>query len=139
MTDPAGHSRARAKLLEICERIRNGTPVNHACALEDVPRSSFYALREADPEAEFAVAKAIAHWSESERLRIEDALNAGDPKTANVRIHRIGIRDPENYAPPPKRQEVSGPGGSAIEQKHSGEVKVVGELVRIARSAKEAK
>lgn len=114
MTDPAGHSRARAKLEAICRRIAGGTPINHACALEDVPRSSFYALREADAEVDHEVLKAIAVWSEAERQRIEEALDAGDPKTANVRIHRIGIRDPDNYAPPPKRSEVSGPQGEPI-------------------------
>jgi hypothetical protein len=112
MTD--GHSRARSRLLEICERIRGGTPINHACALEDVPRSSFYALREADPEADHAVLKAIAFWSEAERQRIEKALDAGDPKTANVRLHRIGIRDPDNYAPPPKRVEQTGKDGGPV-------------------------
>lgn len=109
----AGHSRARAALGAVCERIRNMTPINRACALEGVPRSSLYALLDADDEARLLVDQARAAAAERDELELR-ALIKVEAKSANVMLHLMERLYPDDYAPPKTRTEVSGADGGPI-------------------------
>lgn len=125
--------RAREALDAICERLRRGTPINHACALENVPRRTFYDLLDADEEAATAVASARAAGAEAYRESLVDiALGNGEEgANANVLLHLMERLYPDDYAPPPKRVEQSGPSGEPIQ--HAVTV-TIDEAKRIARS-----
>lgn len=134
--ESSGHSRVRARLVEICERIASGTPQNHACALEGVPRSSFYALLDSDPEALLQVQAARANAAEAarEELRMV-ALGGGAPgSNANVLLHLLERAHPDEYAPPKQRVEQTGADGGPQQVEHSGAVTITLEdAKRIAR------
>jgi hypothetical protein len=128
VTTPAGPSRARDRLEAICARIANRTPVKHACALEGVAKSSFYWLRDNDPEAELMIARAQAEASEARRIELEQVALGNVPEgvspNANVLLHLLERSDPDNYAPPPKRVEQSGPNGHPIETRNEHAITV---------------
>lgn len=138
------HSRAREALAAICKRLEGGTPISHACALERVPRQSFYDLLGSDEDAALDVAKARAHGAEDYRSELVlIAKGCGEEgANANVLLHLMERLYPDDYAPAPKALALSGPGGAPVqsEVKHSGTIAVdVTEAVRIARQAKENK
>lgn len=114
-----GHSRARAALPEVCSLIRARTPINRACARVGVPRSSLYALTSADEEAALMLDEARAFAAEQDEGELRALIKVG-AKTANVMLHLMERLYPDDYAPPPKRVEQSGPNGEP--QQH--EVKV---------------
>lgn len=139
---PNSDTRARARLTAICDRIRSGTPINHACALEGVPRSSFYELVGRDEVAALQVAEARAVAAEDMRARLLlVAEGHGEERAnANVLLHLLERAHPDEYAPPKQRVETSGPGGGAQEIKHSGAIAVdLTGAMRIARSNGESK
>ena len=109
-------SRARAKLEAICARIEGGTHQNHACALEGVPRQTYYDLLGRDPEAAAMVAKARAVAAEALRARVQlVAEGCGEERAnANVLLHLLERAHPEEYGPPKQRLEQSGPDGGPI-------------------------
>lgn len=125
VTSPAdGHSRARAALPAICERLRGGTPVNHAAALEGVPRSSFYALLDADEDAQTLVTAARAEAAERLRANVVQLAQGGEDvrgSNPNVLLHLMERLYPDTYVPPKQRveQELSGPGGVPVQHQHS--------------------
>jgi hypothetical protein len=117
-TDHA-HSRAREALDAICERLREGTPINHACALEGVPRRSFYDLMEASEESRLAVDAARAYGAEQYRRDLVDIVTTGgksERSNGNVLLHLMERLYPDEYRPAPQRVENSGPDGGA--QRH---------------------
>ena len=104
----AAHSRARARLDAICERLRAGTPINHACALEGVPRRTFYDLLARDPEAELAVQAARAEAAERLRENIIALAQGGEGNRGanpNVLLHLAERLYPDDYSPPKQRIE----------------------------------
>ena len=113
-----GHSRARAKLAAICERIEAGTHQNHAAAEEEVPRSSYYALLEADEDARMRVDRALAKAAAVRKQRVEDAaMGRIEGANANVLLQLLERAHPDEYAPPKVRtaNEHSGPEGKPME------------------------
>lgn len=120
MEEHVNHSRARAKLEAICVRVAGRTHVNHACALEGVPRSSLYALIDADEDARLMLDAARAEAAESRRKEIE-LLALGIPNegmsspNANVLLHLLERSHPDEYAPPKTRTEVTGAEGKPQE------------------------
>jgi hypothetical protein len=104
------HSRARAKLAEVCARLRGGTPINHACALEGVPRQSFYELIGSDEDAALQVAAARAEGAEEYRTNLVSlALGGGAERAnANVLLHLMERLYPDDYAPPKQRVGLEG-------------------------------
>jgi hypothetical protein len=131
------HSRARAKLDAVCERLAGGTPINHACALEGVPRQSFYELIASDEGAALVVAAARAKGAEAYRssLVLIAEGNGAERANANVLLHLMERLYPDDYAPPKQRVEQTGADGGAQEIKHSGEIVVdLSGAMRIARN-----
>ena len=101
-------TRARAVLVErVCDRIRGGTPINHACALERVTRSAFYKWLAEDEEIGAMVAEARAESAESMRKELLELIRS-EAKTSNSMLHLIERQHPDEYAPAPKKVEVSG-------------------------------
>ena len=135
------HSRAREALARICKRLEDGTPISHACALERVPRQSFYDLLGSDEDAALDVAKARAHGAEDYREQLVlIAKGCGEEgANANVLLHLMERLYPDDYAPPKQRVGLEGDGANPVELKHSGGVTLtVDNAVRIARQAKES-
>lgn len=61
----------RAKIL--ADAIGRGVPINHACAIANISRSSFLAWRNADPALQAAIELATAKGVESRMKILEDA------------------------------------------------------------------
>jgi hypothetical protein len=135
------HSRAREALPRICKRLEDGTPISHACALERVPRQSFYDLLGSDEDAALDVAKARAHGAEDYREQLVlIAKGCGEEgANANVLLHLMERLYPDDYAPPKQRVGLEGDREAPLELKHSGGIAIdVTSAVRIARQAKES-
>lgn len=130
--DDTGHTRARAR--KVADRVRLGTPISHACALEDVPRSTLYAWRDADPEIDGMLAKAKAEAAMRDEAELRALIAAGS-KSANVMLHLMERLYPDEYAPPPKRVESSGVNGGAIKTESTVRIDL-DSAIRIARSDK---
>ena len=111
---PAVDTRARARLEAICGRIAEGTPTSHACALERVPRSSFYKLLEEDEAARVEVDDARAQASETARQHLRTLIAEG-VGTASTLLHYMARQWPQEYAET-KRVEITGAEGGP--QKH---------------------
>jgi hypothetical protein len=135
---PMAHSRARADTIEaICVHLRRGKPLLVACALERVPRRTFYNWRE-DEAVDLEIECARAEGSELHRRRLEKHIRAGDSKGANVRLNLMATLY-DSYAPPKQRVGLEGGEGSPVAVQHSGGVTLtVDNAVRIARQAKES-
>lgn len=102
------HSRARARLDAICERLRGGMAVSHACAVEGVPRQSFYDLIGRDPEAQVAVEAARAEAAEALKANIIALAQGGEGvrgANPNVLLHLLARLYPSEYGPPVQRVE----------------------------------
>lgn len=112
----SAHSRARAALGAICELIRNRTPINRACALENVPRRSFYDLLDADPEARDLVDQARAAAAHADEIELRHLIASGS-KSSNVMLHLMERLYPDDYAPPKQRVEQTGRDGGPQEHK----------------------
>lgn len=125
---------SRARVVDsVLERIRAGTPIKNAFALEGVPKRTAYDWMDADEGLRDAVDMARAEASEVRRVRFE-----ADPSAPF--LHYIQTLDPENFPQPKQRVGLSGDAeGGPVEVKHSGTIAVdVTEAVRIARQAKES-
>jgi hypothetical protein len=131
--------RSAETLERICERIRKGTPVNHAAALEGWPKQRFYEWLGDDQEARDAVDSARAEGAEGYREQVRELAAFGGPQGSNpnVLLHLMERLYPDEYSPPKTRieQEVSGRDGAP--QEHHVSMDVAG-LVRIARAKKES-
>ena len=123
----------------ICERIRNGAHVNHACALELLHKRRLYEWLAEDEEIAVMVAAARAEAGEAMRATVQlVAEGHGEERAnANVLLHLLERSHPDEYSPPKTRieQEVSGKDGAP--QEHHVSMDVAG-LVRIARAKKES-
>jgi hypothetical protein len=108
-------TRARAELVAaVCARIRDGAPINHACALEGVTRSVFYEWRDKDPEVARQLAAARAVAAEEMRVELRGLIKTGSRGAAPM-LHLMERQHPDEYAPPPKRVEQTGKDGGPQE------------------------
>lgn len=106
----------RARACEaIYERIKTGTPMVVAAALEGVPPRTWEDWRQKDPEVREASDLARLIGSETHREKLETELDMGGAaQEAKARMHWMGILYRDLYAPVEKR-EVSGPEGKPQE------------------------
>jgi hypothetical protein len=111
----------------VCERIRSGTPIKNAFALEGIPKRTAYDWMEHEESIRDAVDMARAEASENRRIQFEAAPNA-------AYLHFMQTLDPDAYPEPKQRIEKSGPDGAPMQ--HAVQVSIA-EAVRIARSPKE--
>lgn len=130
-------ARARAEVVAaICERIRTGTPINHAGALERVAKTTLHLWRHADPEVELLISTARAEAAEAARSELQEvARGKGMPgANANVLLHLLERAHPDEYAPPKQRVETTGADGGPQKIEHSGGVVITNaDAKRIAR------
>jgi hypothetical protein len=125
----AAPSRARGVIDAVCERIRGGTPIKNAFALEGVPKRTAYDLMERDESVRDAVDMARAVASERRREMFEASPSA-------PWLHYMQTLDPENFPKPTDRIENTGKDGGAIEVKHTDAVDKLSdaEVIRAARA-----
>lgn len=107
-------ARARARnVAAIAKRIAGGTAINHACALEGVPRSSFYEWIGEDAEFALVIDRARAKDAERRRREIEVHARKGN-KGANVLLHLLERAHPGEWSEPPKRLQHEGHDGGPV-------------------------
>lgn len=136
-TSSHGDTRTRGeKVNAVCQRIRKGTAINHACAIERVTRSAFYEWLEKDEEIAAQVGEARAHAAELLRRRIVRVALGHAPKGANANalLHLLERGHPDEYSPPKTRVETTGANGGPV--RYEGKLEIEG-LKRIARGKKD--
>jgi hypothetical protein len=118
-------ARARADVVAaICERVRGGTHVSHACALEGIAKSTLHEWRK-EPEIEIAVEAARAEAAESRRLQLEriaggehPTVSADDktfaPPNPNVLLALLARSHPDEYGQEKQRVEQTGADGAPL-------------------------
>ncbi len=129
-------SDTRARARRVATHVRSGTPINHACALERVPRASFYEWMAQDPQIALDVGEARAVAAEAaRRVVLAVALGEGEEgANANVLLHLLERAHPDEYAPPKQRVETTGADGGPQRVEHSGGVVISNpDAKRIAR------
>lgn len=106
-TRPADTRARAARVAAVAKRIEKGTPVNHACALESVSRAAFYEWIAEDAELATVIAKAKAVAGEREREKLEHLITK-DKRAANVQLHYLQTRFPDEYPIAKQRVEATG-------------------------------
>lgn len=125
----------RAREEALLELLRKGRAQKTACALLEIPRSSYYEAKEADPEFGQRCDQAISEWEcrmldVIEEAAMPDEESRGDWKAAGWLLEkRIPKRYGKQAPEAAKKVEHSGPGGSPLSVQ-------LGDAVRIAREAK---
>ncbi len=81
---------------KICRRVRRGTPIEHACALERVARSTLYAWAKIDPDVLTELEYARARAAEVQRRKFIN-LRDSDAKTTTAQLAYMARRWPDVY------------------------------------------